>query len=303
MSVTRTVNKITREEAKSITPEFWANTLQPELRKALVSAVTTNARFDANLEYGDTLTYSYFSGDNTVIDYITDVGWFGKVEDHEEMKVTGEELKVDKTPLIRKKVDRIEELYTNVAAVAELTDQATYTLRDWMDQKVFEHIEDAKAAANDGGAIDLSADNLISTFAGFSKQLRKANVENDGQWIIILDPEHYQVIEEVAAARGTSLGDGTFINGYGGRYMGFDIYMSNNLPTKEVGGDDCITSYVGRRGMIHTAFKATVDATFRECPDSPVLDYLYFHSVFGVKVFEEYSKRFLKAYFKTDSTS
>ena len=107
-AVTRTVTKITREEAKAITPEFWANMLQPELRKSLVSAAVTNSKFDSELAYGDTLTYSYFSGDNTVIDYINDVGWFGTIEDHEEMQVIGEELKVDKTPLLRKKVDRIE---------------------------------------------------------------------------------------------------------------------------------------------------------------------------------------------------
>ena len=302
MSVERTVTKITREEAKAITPEFWANTLQPELRKSLVSAVTTNSKFDPDLQYGDTLTYSYFSGDNTVIDYINDVGWFGAITDHEEMQVIGEELKVDKTPLLRKKVDRIEELYTNIDAQIELRDQANYALRDWMDQEVFKYVDEAKVAANGGDPITLTGDNLISTFATFKRQLRKANVEDDGSWIVIIDPEQYQVIEEVAAARGTALGDGTFINGYGGRYMGFDIYVSNNLMEKEVGGEDCVVAYVGRQGMIHTAFKAQPSVELRERQDSLGF-YLYFYSVFGVKVFEQYSKRFLKAYFKTEAVS
>ncbi len=302
MSVERTVTKTGREDIKSLIEEFWANTLQPELRKSLVSAVTTNAKFDAQLKYGDTLTYSYFSGDNTIIDYMGDVGVFGTIGDHEELKVVGEELKVDKNPLMRKKVDHIEELFTNVDAQVELRDQCVYTLRDHIDQEVFKEVDNAKTAANGGDTIDLSSANLISTFAGFKKQLRQANVEDDGSWIVILDPEHYQVIEEVAATRGTALGDGTFVNGYGGRYMGFNIYVSNNLMDKEVGGNDTKVSYVGRQGMIHTAFKANLDVKLKDRPDS-LGEYLYVYSVFGVKVFEEYSKRFLKAYFKTDSVS
>ncbi len=300
---TRTTTKITRAEAVAITPEFWANKLQPELRKSLVSAVTTNAKFSNDLAYGDTLTYSYFSGDNTVINYITDVGWFGSITDHEAMETVGEELKVDKTPLLRKKVDRIEELYTNIDAQNELSDQATYALRDWMDQEVFKYVDEAEVAANGGDPITLTAENLISTFATFKRQLRQANVEDDGSWIVILTPEQYQVIEEVAAARGTALGDGTFVNGYGGRYMGFNLYVSNNLMEKEVGGETCNVCYVGRQGMIHTAFKTQPSVDIRERQDNPFGFYLYFHSVFGVKVFKQYSKRFLKAYFKTEAVS
>jgi len=303
MSQDRTVTKVSRAEVKGITPEFWANMLQPALRKELVSAAVTNARFDDALQRGDILTYNYFSGDNTVKDYITDVGWFTDMTDHEAIETTPEELKVDQTPILQKKVDDIEQLYINIDAQMELTDEATYALRNYIDSDVLSEVENAESAANGGDVIDLSnSDEVIDVFANMRKDLLKANVEDDGNWIMVVTPEEMMHIEIEAAKRGTALGDKGFANGYRGSFMGFDIYVSNNLPTKEVNGTDSNTCYVGRKNMIHTAFKATPQVTIREREKS-LGYYMYFWSVYGKKTFNKYSKRFLKAYFKTADAS
>ncbi len=292
--------KVTRADVQSITPEAWANMLQPALRKSLVASSVLNTRFSSDLAVGDTLHYSYFSGDNTVIDYADTVGYFGAIEDHEELKTTGETLVIDKQPLLRKKIDNIEKLYTNIDAQLALADEAGYNLKDWIDQKAFEEIENADAALNGGDPITLSTTNVISTFTSARRQLREANVEEDGTWLAVVTPAVAEQIELKATDSGFSVADAVFKNGYAGSFLGFKIYMSNNLPEKTVEGDECDTIYVGRQGMIHMAMKSTPGVKIADRQDS-LGAYMYFWSVVGFKTFDRYGKRFLKGYIKKDN--
>lgn len=326
-----------REEVQSITPEAWANMLQPPLRKSLVSAEITESRFEPNLQVGDTFHYSYFSGNNEVVDYSA----FDTITGHEKMETTDDTLTVDKQPLIRKVVDNVEELYTNVAAQVSLADEASYKLRDYIDQDILEHVLDAKIALYDGDITKIDESNVINMMTNARKELRKNNVEEDGDWIAVLPPEIAEQIELKATDSGFNVADTAFKNGYAGDFVGFNIYLSNNLTemievteesseitetqvtdsdfdegdvvTKEEFIDDNefdedtydavedeykgVACYFGRRGMIHTAYKEKPTMKQKPIPDS-LGDYFYFYTVYGSDVFEKYAERYAKAFLR-----
>jgi len=326
-----------RSEVDSVTPEAWANMLQPALRKTMVSAEISNSRFEPNLQVGDSFNYSYFSGDNTVVDYTE----YTDIADHEKLETTGEKLIVDKKPLVRKHVDDVEQLYLNVSAQMELAEEAGYALKDHIDQDILLHVMDADSAIFDGDIKQIDTDNVINMMTGARKDLRKANVEEDGDWITILPPEITEQIELKATDSGFNVSDAAFRNGYAGSFVGFNVYNSNNLPevievtdesaeidtqdvtdsefeegdvvTKQEFIDDdefdedtyndveddykATACYFGKRGMIHTAYKQRPSMKERAIPKQ-LGSYFYFYTVYGSKVFEKYSKRFLKGFLR-----
>lgn len=326
-----------RAEIQSVTPEAWANMLQPPLRKSLVSGVVTNSRFEPNLRKGDTFHYSYFSGDNEVVDYSE----FTSITGHEKMETTDDTLVVDKQPLLRKVIDNVEELYTNVSAQVELADEAAYKLKDYIDQDVLMHILDANITLNSGDIKTIDTTNVINLMTDARKVLRQNNVEENGDWIAILPAEIAEQIELKATDTGMNVADSAFRNGYAGDFVGFKIYLSNNLPdmieitdaatgitSTDVGTSDydegdvvskedfiaqdewdetvyngveddykAKACYFGRRGMIHTAFKAKPSMKRKDIPDQ-LGEYFYFYTVYGSDVFEKFADRFAQVYLR-----
>ena len=106
---------------------------------------------------------------------------------------------------------------------------------------------------------------IINIFANARKVLREANVEEMGDWCAILTPKVASFIETKAATVGYNVADATLRNGYAGDFMGFQVYISNNLPSGKcsavsptisggaVSATTCKSVYFGRKGMIDVA--------------------------------------------------
>jgi len=71
----------------------------------------------------------------------------------------------------------------------------------------------------DGHAISATTANIISIFS-----LARSK-------IAIVSPQFAQLIESKATSVGYNVADATLRNGYAGDFMGFHIYVSNNVPT------------------------------------------------------------------------
>ena len=83
------------------------------------------------------------------------------------------------------------------------------------------------------GVISASTGNIIDLYAGMTKVLRENNVEELGDWVSVISPRIASLIEIKAANTGFNVADATLKNGYAGDWMGFQVYISNNLPTGE----------------------------------------------------------------------
>jgi len=142
-------------------------------------------------------------------------------------------------------VDDAEKLQANVSVAVELAGQAGYQLSNAIDTFAFNKITGAVLVGlscvdrkkvfgtTSTGVITAATTNIIDIFAGMAKVLRQNNVEEDGSWCAVISPH----IASLIGIKGTTVGfnsaDATLRNGYAGKFMGFEVYISNNLPTGE----------------------------------------------------------------------
>lgn len=301
--------KVVSNDVSAIVPEIWSAAVQEPLYKSLVSIEVANTRF-GNYKYMDTIHVPYF-GDLSAQSYTPGT----------EISATNLDWKYDTLVVSAYKVatfyiDNVEELQANVAQIQPLAEEAAYRLRDAIDQHVFANITglDGGTQVNDsdlrGGGTDerpLSATSaqIIELFSMARKKLRELNVEEFGDWAAVVTPMIAQRIETKAASVGFNVADATLRNGYAGDWMGFQIYISNNLPSgscstvspNEVSGGpvsstNCRSLFIGRKGSIDLALQQTPSLTIRDVSDMLGKNF-HTWTVYGSQVFTKNRSRFL----------
>lgn len=286
-----------RAGVTGIVPEHWAQQMQVPLRKSMVSSVVANTRWEPTLRDGDTIHFSYYD-DVSVVDYVPGQD----IEDHDQLTATDETLVVNQSKIARVYVDNVEELQTRPDQMQHLIESATYKIADNIDTNVFLNVtgaasslDDGDIGGNAGSAIDSASGNVIDIFASAREKMRRMNVEEVGDMVVVAPPKLIQRIEEKAADSGFSVSDATLRNGFVGNWFGFDWYVSNNLPTEEYGGtDNTVNAYIGRRGMIDLVTQMTPRVIFKEVPNR-LGQYMYVHTLYGTGLFEKSKHRFLAA--------
>ncbi len=177
-------------------------------------------------------------------------------------------------------IDDLQKAQINVDQWRELAQEEAFQIRNKIDSFVFGKITGSggftsvgvDAATVQGGTahrpISAGSGAIIQTFGNLRKILRQANVEEMGDWCAVVTPLIAASIEIKAASSGFNVADATLRNGYAGNFMGFDIYISNNLPSGKcstvavnisgaaVSATNCRSMYVGRKGMINLYMKA-----------------------------------------------
>ena len=274
-------NYTPRTEIKGLNPEYWTPFLQVPLYKSLVALETASTKLEAYLKDGDTVNHSYIEMPD-VVDYTPNTD----VDSYHLTDATKEQLVVNQVKIAPFYVDRIEELQTNIGLVSELGERAGYKLKDVIDTHVL--AETTNGTSYDFGEVTTS--NIISLFTGARKTLRKANVEEDGTWIAVVTPEVGELIELVATDKGFSVADATLRNGFAGNWLGYRIYISNNLPAVEGGRG----LYIGKSKMIDLVMQAAPQMDISKAEDRLGYKFKPF-TVYGTKVFHENAKRFLCA--------
>jgi hypothetical protein len=279
-------------------PQLWSALMQVPLRKSLVAAETCDTSFETDLTYGDTIHYPYHS-DLSVGNYTpgTDVTV-------SSVTATDETLVVNQKKYTAFYIDRIEEIQTRYDLIAAFSDEAAYRLKDTIDQAVFAQVTAAASALDEGdiggtagSGISATTANIISVFTAARKKLREMNVEEAADWIAIIPPSVAAVIEELATGKGFQVADATLRNGYAGDFLGFRIYVTNNLATVSYGGANCRLAYIGKARSIHLVMQAAPRVEIKEEPKKLGRNFIAW-CLYGIKVFTKNSNRFLKVYFR-----
>jgi hypothetical protein len=221
----------------AISPTIWSTMVQQPLYKRLVALKVCNTRLVNDLGTGKAIQIPKFR-DLTAATYTpgTDLSAQSQIWEFDTINVSTFEAVVFY-------VDDVRKLQTNIAVAVELAGQAGYQLADKIDQFAFNKItggvsvglsavdRDDVFGDSSTGQITAASTNIIDLFAGMTKHLRENNVEEAGDWAAVVSPRIASFIEIKAASTGFSLADSTLKNGYAGDWMGYEIYVSNNLPT------------------------------------------------------------------------
>lgn len=177
--------------------------------------------------------------------------------------------------------DDVEFLQRNVDSTPPLAADAAFQLRNKIDQHVFQKITGSTGFVNyraDGGSlqggtahrpVSAGSANVINLFANARKLLRQNNVEENGDWCAVVNPVVAAGIDIKTTSVGFNVADATLRNGYMGDFMGFQVYISNNLPSgscstisptlsvASVSATNCRALYFGRKGMIKLIMQKT----------------------------------------------
>ncbi len=295
MATTLAKDNIARAWISAMVPSYWSDMMQVPLRKSLVAGAVANTQFEAKLTRGDTVNFPYLS-ETAAQDY-TPGTEFTAVE----ASATMENLVVDKMKIVANYVEDIELLQANYNYQVDIADNAAYQLKDAIDTATFVHVsaavsglyadgtanvitEGAIATITAGAAITATTANVGSIFTAARKRLRKQNVEEAGDWCAVITPDIAEKIELYGTEKGFSVADATIRNGYAGTFLGFEVYISNNLPTNY--------TYFGRKGMIHLVAQVPPKMEIKDVPRQLGKN-LVASTAYGTKAFLRHRHRFL----------
>lgn len=229
------MTQVISNDVSAIQPEIWSSMVQVPLYKSLVAMEVANTRLSDTVKYADTVHVPRF-GDLSAQTYTPGTTITATAQDW-----AFDTLVVSAYKHVTFYVDDPRSLTVNVDQARELATEAAYRLKDAIDQHVFANITgaDGFTPADDadvlGGTnakpVSAGTANIIQIFAGARKILRERNVEETGDWACVVTPKIAADIEIKAANVGFNVADATLRNGYAGDFMGFQVYISNNLPS------------------------------------------------------------------------
>lgn len=258
--------------------EIWSAMVQVPLYKSLVALEVANMRLSDTLKNGDTIHVPYFGSLSTQT-YTPGTTISATAQDW-----AFDNLIVSAYKVVTFYVDDPRSLTLNVDQARELATEAAYQLKDTIDTDVLKCItgadgfvaaDDADILAGGTNAKPVSAGtaNIIQVFAGARKVLRNRNVEETGDWIAIVTPKIAADIEIKGATVGFNVADSTLRNGYAGDFMGFQVYVSNNLPSGKLtalapgaGGVTATGLSATTSKSIYFGKKGTIDVAMLRAP-------------------------------------
>lgn len=277
------MGRVVTNDVTAVQPTIWSEMVQVPLYKRLVALEIANMRFSdvvANAinvpRYADLSAQTYTPGT--------------------PLSATNQDWAFDTINLSTYKhvtfyLDNARNQTVSIDTANALAPQAAYQLGNAIDRFALAKITGSNgftnfgvdAAALNGGTAhreaSASSANIINLFANARKVLRINNVEENGDWCAVITPTVASYIDIKTASTGFNVSDATLRNGYAGDFMGFQVYISNNLPSGKcstvsptlsvaaVSATNCRSLYFGRKGQIDMALLKSPAMEIRACED------------------------------------
>jgi hypothetical protein len=225
-------------------PEIWSANLLVALRKRLVYAGpgVVNRDYEGEItEAGDTVRITSIS-DPTVATYTPNVTTITP----EELTDAQRTLVIDQCKYWAFKVDDVDARQARGDVIPEAISRAAYKLADVVDQYVA-GLYTGIPSANVASAITIDTSNPTSWATESAKayndvlvplkvKLDEANVPSEGRYCVVPPVVHGVLLRDDRFVRMDASGTGEGLrNGMVGRAAGFDILVSNNVPTTSAG--------------------------------------------------------------------
>jgi len=205
-------------------PTIWSRRILDQLDKFLVADKICNRFYEGDVAIGNKVNV-FTPGDITVVDYTknTDLG---------AAQVTTETVSyidIDQQKAINFFLDGIDIKQVPVAMQSAYFERAMYAIRDTIDQFVFGKYVNVHANNTVTPALTLTSTNVYAEIASLYRKLTDSKVPLDNRFLTV-SPRVLEIINSYLAGKNTSLGDNATTNGYVGKFAGFDIYQSHNVP-------------------------------------------------------------------------
>lgn len=160
---------------------------------------------------------------------------------HKELDGAKTTLNVDQQKYFSIKVDEVDEKQAIQGVTSAITEQGANEMAFVIEQTIAKEVAKAKKTVN----ASIASGNLLNGIRLAGAELSKANVPMTGRFLVVSPDVASQILAELPTI---SKGDNALamaIQGYVGKYAGFDIYESNAVLGAEGTTHQCIASYRG----------------------------------------------------------
>ena len=213
-------------------PTLWSETLFSELKKNYVAVKLSNREFEGTIRgEGDRVKICGI-GPVTVFDYTknTDMPAAEVLSDNERTLI------IDQAKGFNFFIDDIDMAQSKKGLMQAAMKEAADALADVADRFVYSLSDDSVATVTNA---DANSVNIINTISEARKILMEHNVPNSAQISLEVSPAVEQKLVLAKVLRSTDNAE-DLGRGYIGKFMGFDIYVSNNITADDSGAYRCI---------------------------------------------------------------
>ena len=248
-------------------PELWSARLKYNLEKNLVAANLVNRDYEGEIrQAGDTV---HINNLNPITIRTYAAGTPITVED---LTTTDTDLVISEQDYFAFKVEDIDKAQSAGDLVDTAMGRASYGLADNADAYLIGKMAAEGTAV--GTVASMTASNIYPEILKIRKAMDKANVPTVGRWLLV-DPDAYALLlaDTTHFINGSEAGADRYTNGYVGKVAGFEVYESNNVTKKLIGGVNEAVTYASQVSEIE-AFR----------PESSFSDAVKGLHVYGAKV-------------------
>lgn len=213
-------------ETKHFIPELWAATVVRSMENNLVAKKVCSTEFTGEIKkHGDTVHFATLE-DPTVNAYTNKINY-------ETLKSADTPLIVDQKNYFAFKVADIESAQANVDLENSQLSRAAYKLKDVCDSYILDlpSVERAAGAEiKDITRAKVTSANILSSISEMSRALDEANVPNESKWIVIPPWVKHKLFlagVKFSIKNGADTASGIEWT----NFLGFDLYVSNNVKT------------------------------------------------------------------------
>ena len=271
----------------ALNPQNWMDMIQENLYKELVAMKIADVKVKEQLSAGTQVHFPYFGSLSTTA-YVK-----GADVTVQALGSTDEYLTIDQqweSSFYLDTVDKKQNLYSAMeAGVREATDAIKQKIETVFFAQVAnasDTLTKADLAAGGTGDIVVTTSNVIEVFSKGRALLGKAL--KGKRAVAVVTYNVASIIEQKMASAGFNVQDAALKNGYAGDFMGWQIYVSENLSTA-TSGYHC---YLGAAEAISLGLQIAPSTKIDSDP-AKFGDVVKILSVFGVKTFKRGAERFL----------
>lgn len=203
-------------------PTIWSARVQANLDKALVIGARANRSYEVDARHGTAKI-------NKVGDIAVSAHSKNGTVSYGAPYSTQQTLTLNQRKIAAFKVDDLDAVQANIDLVEQYSRRLGYSLADDVDR----YIAGLYTSAGAGDvAIDIAsvaASEVRDAFADAGALLDMNNVPRDGRWALLSPKFQAAMFKDTAITQATDRGDAILASGAIGRFMGFDLFPTNNL--------------------------------------------------------------------------
>ncbi len=210
-------------------PELWASDVIVNLQKNLVFGSVANRNYEGEISASGSVVKINYLGPTTVSTYAP----ASTTITYADLDDAQRELKVDQQKYFSFRVDDIAAAQSKPEVRSAAMIDAAYRLKNEADAYIAGLYTQAgiiDSLGTEAAAIDITSVNVTEYVGLMGQKMDENNVPEDGRWLIA--PPWF--IQKLTLAKITFDTDNTatLSNGFMGRYLGFNIFKSNNVSVK-----------------------------------------------------------------------